>query len=474
MALAQEDSAQVRYALAHTRADLGDLEGALAELEVLAQANPADPNPLLEQGQILAQAWAVSRALERYQLVVERFPDHLEAGEALWKAGQLLEAQGHGSEAVAQYTVLLERFPSHQHASEARFRTGLIYYLEGSFLDAAAGWGGQSGDTRLDLWRGLALERAGQGEQARQAWEAAAAGRGYYAARARELLAAGTGFGRFFTELHWGNEDQERVEAEQWLASVWGHPASSVLPDAVQQDPYFARGVELMALGQPQEARRPFFFLIDRFQENGPALYALSLYMREHHFHALSIRAVERLIWKVAPDESAAPTFLLRLYYPVPYAHLIVPQAESNQVDPLLFCALMRQESRFDRYATSWAEARGLTQVIPSTGEGIAAALGFSPFRLEDLYRPVVSVRFGTWYLGRQLVAFAGQAVPALSAYNGGPGNARRWAREEVPVGDIDLFVERVDFTETRDYIERIYTSYWVYRQLYAPNSPQQ
>lgn len=471
-ALRQElaPSDELRYAVISARTEAGYLDEGLAELDALVQENPTEPFPLLEKGRVLGASGAVARALEAYEAVVQRFPDAPEAGEALWRAGRLLEGQHHDDEAVAKFAALLERFPDHDRAPEARFRAGMVRYEQGRFDEAAALWAGETGEaaTRAALWRGVALAQAGQDESARRAWEEAASGSGYYAARAREWLSDDIGFGGLDVWPDWGDAVAERAEAEQWLTAYWARPVSTTLPADVRADPFFVRGEELLGVGAARDAREPFSLLVERFRYDGPALYALALYLRQQHLHDLSIRCAERIVEMAVREQDDAPTFLLRLIYPTPYAHLIVPQARANGVDPLLFFAMVRQESLFDRYATSWAEARGLTQVIPSTGAGIAERLGFSPFRLEDLYRPVVSVRFGVWYLAQQLRTFEGQAVPALAAYNGGPGNALRWAGSVTPVPDLDHFVEAVDFDETRGYIERIYTSYWIYRQLYG------
>lgn len=458
----------VRYDLALARAEVGDLEGALAELDRLIASNPADPQLLLEKGRLLGEAGSIARALEVYVLLEQRFTDTLVLGQALWRGGRLLEGQGHDGEAVAAYRTLWERYPEHERALEAHFRAGLIRYQEGDLSEAAALWEASGGDERLALWRGVALAQIGRPEEATRSWERAAGGEGYYAARAGELLSEGPSFGRWTQLPVWGDEADERAEAERWLAEWWGRPFSATLPDAVLADPMFARGEELRSLGCLDEALTPYAFLMERFRYDAPALYALSLQFRAWQAHSLSIRAAWHLLDLADLPLEQAPPFFLRLLYPTPYAHLIVLQAQANEIDPLLFFALVRQESLFDRYATSWADARGLTQVIPSTGQWIAEVLGWTDFHLRDLYRPVVSTRFGAWYLGEQLETFEGQAIPALAAYNGGPGNALRWAGHDLPVGDIDLFVESIDFTETRDYIERIYTSYWLYRRLYA------
>lgn len=463
--------ADLRYALARARADQGDLAGALGELDGLIAAAPTDPDPLMEQGRLQAAAGAVDGALQTYALVAERFPRHPSAGEALYQAGLLLEEQGLFDRAVAAWGALLERFPRHGRAAAARFRAGLLRYRQRDFEEAAALWAGEEGADfpRAALWRGLALARLGRQAEARRSWAAAAAGSGYYAARAKELLSAGPDFGQFQQTPAVGTGFAERREAEAWLEESLGQPVSRTLPQRLRHDPCFRRGQELLDLGLDSQARQPFHLLSDRFSGDGPALYALALYLHEQGLYAQSILCTYRLLDLAHASEAESPTFLLRLLYPLPYAHLILPQAREQGVDPFLVFSLVRQESLFDRYATSWAEARGLTQVIPSTGEWIAATLGYTPFSVEDLYRPLISVRFGTWYIGQGLRDFAGQAIPALAGYNGGPGNARRWAEGQVPVPDLDLFVEQVDFAETQDYIQRVYTYYWTYRRLYAP-----
>ena len=92
--------------------------------------------------------------------------------------------------------------------------------------------------------------------------------------------------------------------------------------------------------------------------------------------------------------------------------------------------------------------------------------LGWVDFVNSDLYRPHVGIAFGAYYLDQQLDAFDGDIAAALSAYNAGPGNAARWY--ETAGGDIDLYVDTVDFAETRQYIERIYAGHAIYRQLYG------
>jgi soluble lytic murein transglycosylase len=160
------------------------------------------------------------------------------------------------------------------------------------------------------------------------------------------------------------------------------------------------------------------------------------------------------------------PTLLLKTLYPTPYGNLVVGEARERDIDPLLMYALIRQESQFVPDALSHAEARGLTQVIPSTGQGIADQLGDTGYSLEDLFLPYVSIRYGTYYLASNLPQFDRKILPALAAYNGGPGNADRWLQGSA-LFDPDLFIERIDLFETEDYLRRVYLNFGFYDLLY-------
>ena len=133
---------------------------------------------------------------------------------------------------------------------------------------------------------------------------------------------------------------------------------------------------------------------------------------------------------------------------------------------PLLLLALVRQESAYNPDAVSFANAIGLTQVIPPTGQQIANSLGV-PWRLSDLLIPERSLRFGASYLAEQIERFDGNILAALAAYNGGPRNADRWLAAQWWPGAAG-YIATIDFSETRRYVERVIEQYAWYRYLYA------
>jgi soluble lytic murein transglycosylase len=178
---------------------------------------------------------------------------------------------------------------------------------------------------------------------------------------------------------------------------------------------------------------------------------------------------MQLILLSPAQSLEEAPVFLQRLAYPIYFHDLVVTEARAKGIDPLLLFALIRQESVFEERATSRSDARGLTQIIPKTGNWIAAKLGWEGYRGEHLYRPYLNVKFGVWYLSRQLREFDGDIFAALAAYNGGPTNAKNWLR--IGGGDNDLFVEGISKSESQLYVKRIYEHYAVYLELYGVGS---
>ena len=144
-----------------------------------------------------------------------------------------------------------------------------------------------------------------------------------------------------------------------------------------------------------------------------------------------------------------------------------MPEALSQGMDGLFLLSVSRQESLFESFATSYAAARGLMQIIPSTGEYVAAREGWPPgYTADDLYRPIVSVRLGASYLADQRDLFNGDLYAALAAYNAGPGNSSIW--KELSQEDPDLFLEIIRLQQPQDYIRSISWAFSEYQALYT------
>jgi soluble lytic murein transglycosylase len=228
------------------------------------------------------------------------------------------------------------------------------------------------------------------------------------------------------------------------------------------------RGVELWRLGRFPDAKEELENLRGDTYSDPLTQYQLALQYRELGLYRSSILSAWRLI-NLSPVTRTvdAPGFIMDLAYPTYYEDLVLENAERTGLDPLLIFSLIRQESLFESLARSFASAQGLMQVIPPTGAEIASELDWPPdYETPDLYRPYVSLRFGTYYLAKQRDRFDGRIEVALAAYNGGPFNAQRWI--ERAGEDPDLFLEIITLREPQLYIKRIKEHLTVYRALYG------
>jgi soluble lytic murein transglycosylase-like protein len=114
-------------------------------------------------------------------------------------------------------------------------------------------------------------------------------------------------------------------------------------------------------------------------------------------------------------------------------AHTVVLESKRHDLDPWLVISLMAVESGFYNYAVSEAGALGLMQVMPATGEELAARLGVRWRGSRTLFDPVANVRLGVAYL-RELSDRYGRLPVALAAYNWGPGRIDRRLRRGSPL----------------------------------------
>jgi soluble lytic murein transglycosylase len=225
----------------------------------------------------------------------------------------------------------------------------------------------------------------------------------------------------------------------------------------------------LLEIGLRRDALALFEELRATAEDDPLALAALAQYFRQRGLYSLAANSVINLV-SLSPAGSIqeAPSALQYVAYPLPYAGLISDEAQKHDLDPLLLAALIRQESLFEPAAESWAGARGLGQVMPATGASIAQTLGLADFVVDDLYQPAISVRFAAYYLAEQLERFDEHILVALTAYNGGPGNALAWL--ENAGDDFDLFVEAIGAVQSRLYLQGVYQQYLAYERLYRGN----
>lgn len=411
-------------------------------------------------------------ALAEYDAAAELLPpgrDDAFLGQVLWDRATVVETVGTAEEAAAAYTAVADRAAVSEYAPEALFRAGLIWYRQGRADDAAGLWErylgaatDAEGRARALFWLAKAAQAVGDAEAAARNLQAAAslAPGDYYSLRALALLS-----GQTWPPLQAVTPPMPDWAAiETWLAAAAG-PEDVDATEAFFAQPAWRRALEMQEAGLEEEAKTEFANLLERATGRPWVLYRLSRAATDMGLTGLAARAAQRL----AERFPGAPVGLLLLAYPAPYLDIATQYALANGISPLLLLALVRQESLYEPSAVSYAAASGLTQIIPATAVEIAAQLGDTDFRLPDLARPRVSLRYGAYYLGRQVQGFGGHLPAALAAYNGGPGNAGRWL--QTAGSDPDLFLEGITFAETRAYVELVLENYAHYLYAYGLTS---
>ncbi|MBE7438090.1 MAG: lytic transglycosylase domain-containing protein [Spirochaetales bacterium] len=162
----------------------------------------------------------------------------------------------------------------------------------------------------------------------------------------------------------------------------------------------------------------------------------------------------------IPEDPFSLPPELLRILYPAPYRNLVDRYTREYGIQPEMVYAIMHQESLFRETAISRSGARGLMQVMPATGKWVAGGLKMENY---DLLHPEHSIRIGTKFFADLLRQYDNDFRWSALAYNGGPGNLRKWKRQHYD-NDFNLFLERIPVAEPRNYCRITYQNYMHYR----------
>ena len=150
------------------------------------------------------------------------------------------------------------------------------------------------------------------------------------------------------------------------------------------------------------------------------------------------------------------------LYYPTP---IWEPRGGFN-INKELIYAFMHQESMFNAKAKSNQGAVGLMQVLPSTAKFITSSKDVKRSNSNILTVPEFTLEVVQEYIEYllDLELVSNNLIYLAAAYNGGPGNLKKWKQETNYLDDPLFFMESIPSRETRWFIEKILTKYWIYQ----------
>ncbi len=411
--LARAEGASAALERARALVALGKPREALPEFARYLAAQPGDTAAHVEHGRALERAGDPEAALRAYQA----------AGAAgAYAAGLVLESLGRDAEAIAAYRASPD--------PEAKWRAGRLLEALGQVAEAITLYRELTqGTSRLrdDAALRLHLLHSGRGETAKAAEVARLLSPAFAwllglppspPALVPDPVPAvppAVGLASALVQAYPGGDGRRWAEVELGIASSQGSAADRI-----------AIGEWYVAQGDWRNA----------FRMGGLALTSLPS-RRAYH-----------------------------LAYPLAWWDAVLRWAGTYGVDPYLVLAVIREESGFSPAAVSSSDARGLMQLLPSTARWIAEEKLRIPYWEADLFSPDFNIRLGTWYLRHLLDQFGGDVAWAVAAYNGGPGNLRRWTAGGVQTpGELPALLRS---PETREYLVKVLNSWLVYRWLYG------
>jgi soluble lytic murein transglycosylase-like protein/TolA-binding protein len=398
------------------------------------------------------------QAIDSYLDYAHRFPRRRLAPEAVWKAAWVSEELQDLAQAQTLYQIIRKRWPNSSLAKEAYFREGFTYFRLGKINYA----NNVFNEIRFKRWPDVHRNRA-------QYWASLCSDlqKDPETARNLRLDLARNLWDDYYTMksylMHKSDFDSntdllEQFEQSSSYQESYASGFSSLLDN-------FEEAFEVNNVLGEQYA---FIALEDikLVAKSKDEWIALAEIYKKLKAYGKAFRAYDYINKKFfAEIPYTQKTFILKERFPYYYDAYVQKYSNDQNIEPELVLALMKQESVFDFKAHSWADAYGLMQLIPATAKAMSALKRDPLTDLNQLFNPEYNIKLGTQYLKQLSKRFNGQKELVLAAYNAGPHRVSRW--KKLPGSDqTDVFIENVEYDQTRDYVRKVMKNYWAYKLL--------
>ena len=378
-------------------------------------------------------------AIERYQAAQTIDPKHSYADDALLREAEEWTSLNDGTKVEEVLSALPTKFPNGDNVAEAMWRLGWRAWREQQATTTRSS-GGRSRSARaarrqlLRRGPGAVLARPRVPREGQAGATRSRSGR----RRSRSYPAA-------YYALHGAQpaaRERRRSDYEALVAEISTDPAGfdpkapafTFKPRVEWSAPGFARAMELLrlGLGDPAASRSCKKLGLtapgDKKRVDDPdqieKLWAMAFlydragrYATSHwptRWHILDYRKQ----WPVGANRAR-----WQIAYPKAYWELLTRHAALNNVPIAMQIGIVREESAFDPLTESYANAIGLTQMIPPTAKDFAKGTGIDPTR-ENLRDPEKNVTIGSRFLGSLFKTWKGFTLLVPPVVQRGPGRA--------------------------------------------------
>lgn len=411
------------------------------------------------------------KAIAHFRTLYTEYASHSYADDAMHYEALILRSQDRIEEANVVLQEQVRRWPQGDMVKDAVWMqmraflerddaAGALRFSDG-FLNNNAGEDDIYSRGRIRYFRARSLENLSRGVEASLAYQALIRDfpLSWYASLAFNRLAVvdPVAVGRLVHELRQTAGVQSQVIVLD--------------PPEMAEDPFMRRGYALLRLGLVSLAGDEFARLESRYASRPGVGRVVARLMSEAGAWHISHRSSAQRISN--PDHYPAPDSMAdwASAYPRPFEQWVTKYAELRGLDPWLVYAVMREESGFQPRIESWANARGLMQLMLPTARDMARLTGRGDVSARQLFDPEINIELGTMFLNRLAGRYGGHPVCMIAGYNGGAGNVNNWLRDRGSM-PMDLWVEAIPFAQTRNYVKRVAMSWWIYHWLYDERAP--
>ena len=414
-----------------------------------------------------------NRSIANNDIIILRYPKSVWAGRAIYVKARIKEDDDKSDNAVSLYSKLISFSGLGELSEEAAWRIGWIYYQKKNYLKAIENFkrcaelfpDSQYADNSL-YWMGRAGESSNNTEIAIDAYQRLAVNYPYtyYGHRGYErLIALSPQSNNQLSVISYQPSDNNNQQSGNWEFSDEGKF-------------HIEKANELIEMGFTEDAREEIKSIpLSNGNNNMPSLLSISQFYSRAEAYQDSMSIQNNILSKLKREEqNKLSEEFWRLYYPLSYWDFILKSVSENHIDPFLILSVMRQESAFNKMIVSSANAYGLMQLIPKTGERIYRTKWGGEFKNEVLFEPEINIEMGIHYLSELLQTYKSNPsinsrqalILTLATYNAGPTAVKTWI-EKFGTLPEDEFIEKITYPETRGYVKKVLRNYENYKRLY-------
>lgn len=432
----------------------GNRSESIPILEQIARDFPESeeaPNALYQIGRIYWNRHENGRAFEYFRMILDKYPTSPYIDRALFASADIHEYFGRKDEAIRFYGDVQKRFPTSQVRDDAIWRLAWLYYRSGDLALAQSNFRALRAQSKNGLYATAGL---------------------YWEARTAERLGETEAAKKFYRQIANGGEESYYQTLSLGRLDQLGAPVDTprpVQPTAGSEpDPplrselkfHLSRARELVAL----ELHNLAVNEIDELSRRAKPQERLGGLLMREYFHSQAYGRSLQLAQQLPLPPSERDFYR----YPLAFWDLVQQKTQERGLDPYLVLGLIRQESLFNARARSPAAAIGLMQLIAPTAARVAKQIGMAAPTRDKLFEPELNITLGTQYLKDLLERYSNNWFKAVAAYNAGEAAVDRWERE-IATDDIEEFVERIPYVETRGYVKLVLRNHRIYKRLYEP-----